>query len=66
MKDSTIITLAAVVAITAIELCAMIYLGIDGVLLGATVGVLGGLGGYRLAKPTNDNDEVLKHGQRDS
>ena len=68
MKDSTIITLAAVAAITVIEVCAMAFLGIDGVLLGATVGVLAGLGGYRIAKPTHayHNDEVLKNGQRDS
>ena len=67
MKDSTTITLTAIVAITVIEICAMVYLGIDGVLLGATVGVLAGLAGYRLAKPTHayHNDEVFKNGQRD-
>ena len=67
MRDSTIITLAAMVAITLIEICAMVILGIDGVLLGAVVGALAGLGGYRLAKPTtDDNDEVSTNGQRHS
>lgn len=64
VRDSTIITLAAMLAITLIEICAMVILGIDGVLLGAVVGALAGLGGYRLAKPTpDDNDEVTKNGQ---
>jgi hypothetical protein len=68
VKDSTVITLAAVGGITAIEICAMAFLGIDGVLLGATVGTLAGLAGYRIGKPTPTyhNDEVLKNGQRDS
>jgi len=67
VKDSTKITLAAIVAITVIEICAMAFLGIDGVLLGGTVGVLAGLAGYRLAKPTpNDFYEDLKNGQRHS
>jgi len=66
MEDSTIITLAAVAAITVIEICAMAYLGIDGVLLGATVGALAGLGGYRFGKTTHIHydDEDLKNGQR--
>lgn len=48
MRDSTVITVSAITAITVLEAIALTQLHIDGALLSSVVAVLAGLAGYRL------------------
>ena len=47
MKDKTIITVAAIGAITAIEMAAL-SMGLNGMLLTLSVAAIAGLGGYEI------------------
>ena len=48
MKDSTVITVVAMISITALEAIALGIKNIDGAILSSIVGVLAGMAGYHI------------------
>jgi len=49
MQDKTIVTLAAIAAISGLEVFA-IHSGIDGIVLTTVIGALAGLAGYKMKR----------------
>lgn len=52
MEDKTAIKITAIVSLTALEGAAL-YTGLDGVMFGPVVAIIGGIAGYTWAKKTN-------------
>ena len=62
MKDNTIILLAAIITIGVLEICAIVFLHINGALLSSVVAVLAGLGGSNWQKSRSEKMEVMNNG----
>jgi len=62
MKDHTIIVLAAMIIIGVLEICAIVFLHINGALLSSVVAVLAGMGGFTLQKSRSEKMEGMNNG----
>ena len=58
MKDKTLIKITAMILIAIVEIVAIIFLDIDGVLLSFVIGVISGIAGYHVGNGKNIGDDI--------
>ena len=64
MNDSTILTIVAILAVTALMMAAL-FMGHDGTLLVGAIAIVAGLGGYQIRNQMDNNALAagVKHGK---